>query len=270
MPVACCLMPVFLAFGQEYYRWTDDSGAVHFTDNLYSIPEKFRAQAQKKIQAPSAAPAPVSAERSPDRSATERFVVPFRRSAGNHILVEGVVNGRAGVNFILDTGAAASIIPRTLALELGMDLDRALLVTAAGIGGSVDLPLVEVESINVGGAEARDLEVTVQQLPFTEVGALGLLGADFLLDYRVDIEYAKNQVILERQADPYGGHTFEWWQQRFRRYSQLKAGIEAGRARAATQGARDHLDSQLRIVDEKISNLETRASQAGIPREYRQ
>jgi hypothetical protein len=34
----------FLAFGQEVYRWVDEQGTVHFTDDLGLVPEKYRDQ----------------------------------------------------------------------------------------------------------------------------------------------------------------------------------------------------------------------------------
>jgi len=162
------------------------------------------------------------------------------------------------------------MIPRDPAAQAGIDLDNGLIITASGVGGAVDVPLVEIDSINVGGAEVRNLEVTVQDIFGGSMGSVGLLGADFLLEYRVDIQYAQNRVILERQEGPYGGHSFEWWQQRFRRYAAHKRSLDAGRARADSQTARDLLDRQLRILEGRIGDLEVRASQAGIPREFRQ
>jgi len=37
-----------LAFGQEVYRWVDEQGTVHFTDDLGQVPEKYRDQVQRK------------------------------------------------------------------------------------------------------------------------------------------------------------------------------------------------------------------------------
>jgi hypothetical protein len=37
------------AFGQEVYRWEDEKGTVHFTDDLGQVPEKYREKVQKKI-----------------------------------------------------------------------------------------------------------------------------------------------------------------------------------------------------------------------------
>ncbi len=37
-----------VSWGQEIYQWTDEKGTVHFTDDLSSVPERFRNQVQKK------------------------------------------------------------------------------------------------------------------------------------------------------------------------------------------------------------------------------
>ena len=34
----------FLAFGQEVYKWVDEKGTAHFTDDLGLVPEKYRDQ----------------------------------------------------------------------------------------------------------------------------------------------------------------------------------------------------------------------------------
>ena len=55
-----------LAFGQELYRWVDEKGIVHFTDDLTLVPEQYRGQLQQKTPSkepskePSASPSPSS------------------------------------------------------------------------------------------------------------------------------------------------------------------------------------------------------------------
>jgi hypothetical protein len=44
------------AFGQEVYRWVDEKGIVHFTDDPTLVPEKYRGQVQQKT--PSKEPPP--------------------------------------------------------------------------------------------------------------------------------------------------------------------------------------------------------------------
>ena len=45
-----------LAFSQEVYRWVDEKGIVHFTDDLTLVPEKYRGQVQQET--PSKEPPP--------------------------------------------------------------------------------------------------------------------------------------------------------------------------------------------------------------------
>ncbi|MGZ3493299.1 MAG: DUF4124 domain-containing protein [Thermodesulfobacteriota bacterium] len=47
---------LMLAFGQEVYRWVDEKGIVHFTDDPTLVPEKYRGQVQQKM--PSKEPSP--------------------------------------------------------------------------------------------------------------------------------------------------------------------------------------------------------------------
>ena len=46
-----------LAFGQSIYRWVDDKGGVHFTDDPTEIPEKYQIQERKESPAPETPPA---------------------------------------------------------------------------------------------------------------------------------------------------------------------------------------------------------------------
>jgi len=42
------LMFSFPALGQEVYKWIDEKGTLHFTDDLTLVPEKYRDQIEKK------------------------------------------------------------------------------------------------------------------------------------------------------------------------------------------------------------------------------
>ena len=220
-------------YAQDLYRWVDEKGGVHFTDNPHSIPEKLRD---------SAGDVGTLKER-------RRFLVPFTRD-GNHIIVEGIVNGRAAGKFIVDTGAYASTIPGSLAQQLGIDPHKGISITTGGIAGTTDVPLIEIESIKLGGAEVRDLAVSILDLPGSS--EFGLLGADFLLEYRVAIQYDKNQLILEALERPYGGHSLKWWQERFRLYNNLKRDIEPARSNARSDSQREWAERQIDLINKRI------------------
>jgi hypothetical protein len=262
LPIAYGLQP---ALSQEFFRWVDDSGSAHFTDNIYSIPEKYRSQVEKRQHT---SPPPSS---SPVRETTAKqppsgpIVVPFERN-GSLIIVQGVINGSFPVKFILDTGAEVSSLPRALASQLGVDPGGSVLITMKGMGGNTEVPLVEINSIAVGPAEATNLDVLLSDTPVKDTG---LLGADFLADYRVNIHYAENQVAFEPGDRSYGGHTFEWWQKKFRMFQSIKRNFESIRDARGVAGT-DIIGKQIAAVDQKINELEGRASRAGIPREFRQ
>jgi hypothetical protein len=254
------------ALSQEFYRWVDDKGAVHFTDNIYSIPEKYWGQVQKRQYVPpppeSSAPAPEKESKQPTGG---RTTVPFERR-GSLVIVEGVVNRSVPVKFILDTGAEVSSLPHSLGLQLGVDPGNSVLITMKGMGGNTDVPLVELNSLAVGAAEAANLDVLLSDTPIQDTG---LLGADFLSDFKVDIKYADNQVVFEPADRSYGGHAFEWWQKKFRMFNAIKKKYETLRDSQAAPGS-EIVAKQLLNVERRIIELETRASQAGIPREFRQ
>ena len=264
------LLLVFLAFlssalAQEFYRWTDDSGAVHFTDNIYSIPEKYRGQVEKRRYVPPPQSPVPALEQESKQPQTARVTVPFERQ-GSLIIVEGVVNRRVPVKLILDTGAEFTTLPRSLGQQLGIDPGSSVLITMKGMGGSADVPLVEVNSIAVGAAEGTNLDVLISDTPVKDTG---LLGADFLSDFKVDIKYAENQIVFEGRDRSYGGHTFEWWQKKFRMFNAIKKKYESLRD-AQSAPTSEIVAKQLLAVEQRIIELETRASQAGIPREFRQ
>jgi hypothetical protein len=55
---ATLVMAVPLTHGQEIYRWVDEKGTVHFSDDLSLVPEQYRDQIEKKQFQPETPPAP--------------------------------------------------------------------------------------------------------------------------------------------------------------------------------------------------------------------
>jgi clan AA aspartic protease (TIGR02281 family) len=259
-----CLLTAYAA-AQELYRWVDEKGSIHFTDNYHSIPEKYRDKAEKRIlRLPVQPPATQAQPGQPQpASPTERFVVPLTQE-GNAIVVEGLVNGRGPFKFIVDTGATSTTISRSTAEELGIPCCGDPILVSV-VGGTIVVPVVEIESINLGGAEVRNLQVAV-----VEFGARGrgLLGMDFLSEFHYEI--SQNQLTLDPQPGPHEGRSLQWWQEKFRFWHKIKNFVDRTRAAARTQQAREVGERMLRRVDERINDLEIRASRAGVPREFRQ
>jgi hypothetical protein len=66
-----------LTFGQEVYRWVDEQGTVHFTDDLGQVPEKYRDKVQKK-EPPKEPPTtqPIPPQSAPPQSAPPQPAPP--------------------------------------------------------------------------------------------------------------------------------------------------------------------------------------------------
>ncbi|MFQ5851738.1 MAG: TIGR02281 family clan AA aspartic protease [Candidatus Binatia bacterium] len=175
----------------ELFRWVDERGVVHFTDNLHNIPEKYRAKMIRlRSVAPSKAPGiPVY---------PERASIPLK-TKGRMVVVQAVLNGRTQGNFILDTGASYTVISWATAKELEIDLEgkppKIRLQTANGV---IDAPLVTLDSVEVGGIRVDDLPAAVHD--FSQHGSIsGLLGLNFLSYFRMNLDTENGVLVLEKK-----------------------------------------------------------------------
>ncbi len=194
--VSSCLLPLRVS-AQEIYSWIEDTGTIHITDNFLSIPQKYLDKIDKRRFPSTNRAIHHLTARTQLVSSARLIVVPFTRR-GNRIIVEGIVNGRSTIKFILDTGADLTIIPRSLVQQSGISVDSSITVPLTGIGGTVIRPLVKIDSLKVGEAEVRNLGgVIIEEATLTEHG---LLGGNFLREFWVAIDYTENLLILDRRV----------------------------------------------------------------------
>ncbi len=120
-----------------------------------------------------------------------RIVIRFRPGAST---IPATAN-LSGIEqqFIVDTGASYTSIPWRTVNALGLRIDqntpRRQLRTASDL---ISVPVVVLPEIELGGWTVSDVEVTVLDLPGND--ALGLLGLNFLGEFRVDLD--RDQGIL--------------------------------------------------------------------------
>jgi len=180
-------------YAAEFYRWVDQNGVVHFTDNLHNIPEKQRANASR-IQAKES---PKTAE-PPKTAAPSKVSIPIEKN-GAIVVVEATLNGKTPARLIVDTGASYTMISTAIAKEVGINLDgNRRTVPFHTANGVIQAPLADLESITVGGMEVKNLTAAIHDaLPNTAVG--GLLGLNFLSHFRMDIDTDKGVLLLEKK-----------------------------------------------------------------------
>jgi len=177
----------------EYYRWVDENGVVHFTDNLHNIPEKQRGTATR-IQAKESPRAPEA----PKPVTVNKASIPFEK-LGQVVIIEAMLNGRTPAKLVVDTGASYTMISAATARDLEIDPNRSQRTlpfqTANGV---IQAPLASLESIAVGGMEIKNLTAAIHDA-VPNAQAAGLLGLNFLSNFRLDIDTQKGLLHLEKK-----------------------------------------------------------------------
>jgi clan AA aspartic protease (TIGR02281 family) len=178
----------------EYYRWVDRNGVVHFTDNLHNVPEKQRGSVVRMRT--TEIPAPVQP---PPIAAPAKASVPIERR-GQVMVIEATLNKKRPAKLVVDTGSSYTMISSALARELQIDTSRdPRTIPFQTANGIIEAPLTRLESITVGGMEITNLTAAIHDaVPDPQIA--GLLGLDFLSNFRMDIDTEKHLLHLERKA----------------------------------------------------------------------
>ncbi|NJR24089.1 MAG: hypothetical protein HC786_18980 [Richelia sp. CSU_2_1] len=110
------------------------------------------------------------------------FQARIKRRAGGTPVIDVVFNGNRTFEMIVDTGASGTLITQRMAAVLGV---RPVRTVRAGIadGSIVEFPVGRVQSMGVGGAQVRNVEVAIARQM-----EIGLLGHDFFGNYDVKIK----------------------------------------------------------------------------------
>jgi len=120
--------------------------------------------------------------------------IPFRFVEG-HLYIPVVAGGKERL-WILDTGAGMSVLTRTLATELGLQLEGE--VKGQGAGGTVEASFATLPPYHIQGIDFE--EQTVAVIDMSElvrrlgVDIGGILGYDFLSRFVTKVDYARELV----------------------------------------------------------------------------
>lgn len=164
-------------------------------DAAKKIDDHFRALPKEPmIFAPSAA-----ADGAAKTSATGVITVPVKINGPRVVVPVTFVLGNSSVtgNFAVDTGAMQTMISKRMAQELRMYASSS--GKSSGVGGEVTVDIGKVDSMRVGEAEAKDLQVSVHDFS-KDPSVEGLLGFDFLGRYNMSMDSDKQVMVLTPRA----------------------------------------------------------------------
>jgi clan AA aspartic protease (TIGR02281 family) len=255
----------------EIYKWVDRDGRVHFSDTLAGIPSEYRDHIEEKAGLTATSRSDPAPQRVPPKRlssvlAPPSYAVPLRRD-GNAMLVEALVGGTVRTRLLLDTGAEFTVLSTAAAQRLALNLGSAAVIPLRSASGVFFAPMMKVHSIAVGEATAYDVEVIVHD---ATPGLDGLLGMSFLDNFLVTISTNDEKLILtplidNMDAELYGGHPKDWWIRKFRFY---RTQIESLKGYFGSRYTLE-MERTLRYFRTELEALESQASQAGVPRRWR-
>jgi clan AA aspartic protease (TIGR02281 family) len=175
----------------EIYRWVDEQGRVHLTD---TPPNSKGTLQELKVYQPNA-PGQTPAPSDPPVVAPGQVKITPTKPGGT-IVIDALLNRRLTAPMLLDTGADITVLTRQVARDLRLSaLDHLPTREFKTPGGTVRFPIATLQSLRVGTAEARDIEVAIDiagHMP------LGLLGMTFLRHFKVTVDHQRGQVTFER------------------------------------------------------------------------
>lgn len=98
--------------------------------------------------------------------------------------------------FLADTGAAVSMVSPAVAQELRLDISHPVRQERiASVHQIVRVPVVRLQSLQLGSQKVSDLDVLVFSLP-SELRVDGLLGVNMLENFRATFEFTRSALIL--------------------------------------------------------------------------
>jgi len=177
----------------EFYRWVGQNGVVHFTDNVHNIPPKQRDTATRIRSREN-----LRVNEQPRSALPTKASIPIEKH-GQVVVVEAMLNNKTSAKFVVDTGASYTMISAATARELAIDASRSQRTmpfqTANGV---IQAPLTSLDSVTVGGMEIKNITAAIHDvIPDDKVA--GLLGLNFLSNFRMDIDTQKGLLHLEKK-----------------------------------------------------------------------
>jgi clan AA aspartic protease (TIGR02281 family) len=269
----------------DVYKWTDESGRLHFTQDLSQVPARYRKRAGEQaaqretsrspVQTYGATPLPARAAPSGGgprdaQAPGETYYIRVQR-AGTNMMVNVRLNNSVTAPFLIDTGASDVLVPAALAKRLGLSLEGARTQRYSTANGVVEQKVVMLRSVAVGDAVVEDVPASV-----SDGMSVGLLGLSFFNHFNYNIDAANGVVTLTRNnlaasGHIKGGRSQAQWQSEFGGLKQRIASArdEYENKAEAKSRERRRLEAELAELRRQLDLLEDEADAARVPMSWR-
>lgn len=262
------------------YKWVDAQGKMHFAQELHRVPEAYRDQAEARgglVQGPSRIQTfspPASMTRRTSRSAPpaggDTYRIPVEQ-VGSSMRVQVRINDTVTAPFLIDTGATDVAIPRWVVEQARIDLTGARTGRYQTANGTIEVPLLQLDSVTLGGARVENVAAAVSDTMST-----GLLGLSFFNRFQYSIDPAAGIVTLvenglEESGRIRGGRSKPQWQAQFAALNARRRAVEddlEGTLSSHSRGTA-RLEEELAEVERQYGVLADEADDAKVPFAWR-
>ena len=269
--------------GAEIYRWTDESGRVHFTQDLSKVPARHRAAARSGSAEPAEprvqrfeATTPPKPAAAAGGAAKRDSAAPIYRirvqSAGTSMRVNVRLNNSVTAPFLIDTGASDVVIPRAVAEQLGIDLGPGVRTKRySTANGVIEQASIMLRSVQLGEAKVENVPASV-----SDSMSFGLLGLSFFNHFTYKFDAANGIVTLQpnQMAESgliRGGRSQAQWRSEFHQIRMRLQALEREYERKAEAKARTRrrLEAEKEELERHREQLEAEAAAARVPMSWR-
>jgi predicted aspartyl protease len=122
------------------------------------------------------------------------YAIPSRIDRIGRIIVPVAVNCRGPFQFVLDTGASATVLSPHLVEVLGLPVDPAQTVLMKGVTGSASVPTAPIDRLETGDIVLQAQRLAVADASFAATD--GVLGADGFTDKVVLVDFVRDRVSV--------------------------------------------------------------------------
>jgi len=172
----------------DNYRYVDDLGVIHFTNDESTIPKQYQDTVTS------------AGEERKKKKAKElglRTGVIKYKDYGKGKLVPVTING-VKKNFIYDPDASSTSINHKTEAELKLTkIPGSEAVAHTPSGGLLPIYMVEVTSIQIGAVELKTITAVVNDFDDPAGEAAGILGMNDLENYEVDMDVQTKTMTIK-------------------------------------------------------------------------